>query len=295
MSTLVFWATEMRATKGASLMCCLRKVDDPRKPSNGTRHDFVEILVIAMAAALSECDTVEDIIACWAQKKEGWLGQFLPLKNGVASEKTFLRIFRALEPKPFEVAFRRWVAQVVGGLAGGIAVDGKTVRGSGSGGERAIHMVSAFATEPGVVLGQEKVGAKSNEITAIPELLQAQQIKGLLVTLDAMRCPRNLARQITDQGGDYLLAVKGNQAALLEGIQTDFMDQCQSEAVDRQRQVHQSRGRVVGQIASVLPEKEPLTGPIGPRAKRSVWSTPCARPATKSRTSSGAITSALAS
>ena len=115
---------------------------------------------------------------------------------------------------------------MVGGLAGGIAVDGKTVRGSGSGGERAIHMVSAFATEPGVVLGQEKVGAKSNEITAIPELLQAQQIKGLLVTLDAMRCPRNLARQITDQGGDYLLAVKGNQAALLEGIQTDFMDQC---------------------------------------------------------------------
>lgn len=99
------------------------------------------------------------------------------------------------------MAFRRWVAQVVGSLAGGIAVDGKTVRGLGSGGERAIHMVSAFATEPGVVLGQEKVAAKSNEITAIPELLQALQIKGLLVTLDAMRCPRNIARQITDQGG----------------------------------------------------------------------------------------------
>ena len=283
-------------------MCCLRKVDDPRKPSNGTRHDFVEILVIAMAAALSECDTVEDIIACWAQKKEGWLGQFLPLKNGVASEKTFLRIFRALEPKPFEVAFRRWVAQVVGSLAGGIAVDGKTVRGLGSGGERAIHMVSAFATEPGVVLGQEKVAAKSNEITAIPELLQALQIKGLLVTLDAMRCPRNIARQITDQGGATTCSrSKGikrrcwKASRLISWINADFMDQYQSEAVDRQRQVHKSRGRVVGQIASVLPEKEPLTGPIGPRAKRSVWSTPCARPATKSRTSSGAITSALAS
>ena len=153
------------------------------------------------------------------------------------------------------MAFRRWVAEVVGSLAGGIAVDGKNLRGSGSGGESAIHMVSAFATEPGVVLGQEKVAAKSNEITAIPELLQALQIKGLLVTLDAMGCPRNIARQITDQGGDYLLAVKGNRAALLEGIQTDLMDQCQSEAVDRQRQVHQSRGRVVGQIASVLPAK----------------------------------------
>jgi hypothetical protein len=153
----------MSVAKGASLMCCLREVDDPRKPSNGTLHDFVEILVIAMAAVLSDCDTVEDI-AYWAYKKEDWLRQFLPLKNGVPSEKTFLRIFRALDPKQFEVAFRRWVAEVVGALNGGIAVDGKTVRGSGSGGETAIHMVSAFATELGVVLGQEKVAAKSNEI-----------------------------------------------------------------------------------------------------------------------------------
>ena len=91
----------MTVTKGASLMCCLREVDDPRKPSNGTLHDFVEILVIAMAAVLSDCDTVEDI-AYWAYKKEEWLRQFLPLKNGVPSEKTFLRIFRALNPKQFE-------------------------------------------------------------------------------------------------------------------------------------------------------------------------------------------------
>jgi predicted transposase YbfD/YdcC len=244
----------MSVEKGASLMCCLREVDDPRKPSNGTLHDFVEILVIAMAAVLSDCDTVEDI-AYWAYKKEDWLRQFLPLKNGVPSEKTFLRIFRALDPKQFEVAFRRWVAEVVGTLKGSVAFDGKTVRGSGSGGEAAIHMVSAFATELGVVLGQEKVAAKSNEITAIPELLQALHIKDLLITIDAMGCQRNIARQITDQGGDYLLAVKGNQPALLEAIQTDFIDQYQSPAVDRHRQVHKSRGRVVGQIASVLPAK----------------------------------------
>ncbi len=110
-------------------MCCLREVDDPRKPSNGTLHDFVEILVIAMAAVLSDCDTVEDI-AYWAYKKEDWLRQFLPLKNGVLSEKTFLRIFRALDPKQFEVAFRPWVAEVVGTLKGSVAFDGKTVRGS---------------------------------------------------------------------------------------------------------------------------------------------------------------------
>ena len=247
-------------------MCCLREVDDPRKPSNGTLHDFVEILVIAMAAVLSDCDTVEDI-AYWAHKKEDWLRQFLPLKNGVPSEKTFLRIFRALDPKQFEVAFRRWVAEVVGALNGGIAVDGKTVRGSGSGGETAIHMVSAFATELGVVLGQEKVAAKSNEITAIPELLQALQIKGLLVTIDAMGCQRNIARQITDQGADYLLAVKGNQPALLEAIQTDFIDQSQSPVVDRHRQAHKSRGRIVGQIASVLPAEGTVDVADWPKCK----------------------------
>ena len=165
------------------------------------------------------------------------------------------------------MAFRRWVAEVVGALNGGIAVDGKTVRGSGSGGETAIHMVSAFATELGVVLGQEKVAAKSNEITAIPELLQALQIKGLLVTIDAMGCQRNIARQITDQGADYLLAVKGNQPALLEAIQTDFIDQSQSPVVDRHRQAHKSRGRIVGQIASVLPAEGTVDVADWPKCK----------------------------
>ena len=188
----------MTLTRGASLMCCFREVDDPRKPSNGTLHDFQEVLVIAIAAVLSDCDTIEDI-ALWGREKEDWLRQFLVLRNGVASEETFLRIFRALDPKQFEAAFRRWVAGVVGTLKGGLGVDGKTVRGSGSGGESAIHMVSAFATELGVVLGQEKVASKSNEITAIPELLKALYINGLLVTIDAMGCQKNIARQITDQ------------------------------------------------------------------------------------------------
>ncbi len=144
-------------------MNCLSEIDDPRKPSNGTLHDFLEILVIAIAAALSDCDTVEDI-AYWARAKETWLRRFLALKNGVPLEETFLRVFRAIDPKQFESAFRRWVGGVVGALKGTIAVDGKTVRGSGSAGETAIHMVSAFATDLGLVLGQEKVTGKSNEI-----------------------------------------------------------------------------------------------------------------------------------
>lgn len=235
-------------------MDCLNGIDDPRKPSNGTLHDFQEILVIAIAAMLSDSDTVEDI-AYWARKKEPWLRRFLVLKNGIPSEDTFLRIFRVLDPKQFETVFRRWVAGVVGALSGTIAVDGKTVRGSGSGGETAIHMVSAFATELGVVLGQEKVAGKSNEITAIPVLLDALYLKGFLVSIDAMGCQKRIARQITGKGGDYLLMVKGNQPALLEAIETTFIDRHQNEGVDRQGLAEKSHGRLVGQIASVMPAK----------------------------------------
>jgi len=114
-------------------------------------------------------------------------------------------------------------------------------------------MVSAFATDLGIVLGQEKVSGKSNEITAIPELLEALYLKGFLVSIDAMGCQKKISAQITDQGGDYLLAVKGNQPTLLEAIETAFIDQHQSDGVDRQHEVQKGHGRIVGQIASVLP------------------------------------------
>lgn len=247
-------------------MGCLNEIDDPRQPSNGTLHDFQEILVIAIAAMLSDSDTVEDI-AFWARKKEAWLRRFLMLKNGIPSEETFLRIFRVLDPNQFETVFRRWVSGVVGALGGTIAVDGKTVRGSASGGESAIHMVSAFATELGVVLGQEKVADKSNEITAIPELLEALYIKGFLVSIDAMGCQKNIARQISAQGGDYLLMVKGNQPSLLEAIKTTFIDQHEGEGVDRQNQIEKSHGRIVGQIASVLPAKGTVNLADWPKCK----------------------------
>lgn len=203
----------MTAKRGANLMDYLGEIDDPRKPSNGTRHDFREILVIAIAAVLSDSDTVEDI-AFWARTKEAWLRRFLVLKNGIPSEETFLRVLGALDPKQFEDTFRRWVGGIVGALGGTLAVDGKTVRGSGSGGESAIHMVSVFATDLGLVLGQEKVAEKSNEITAIPELLDAFALKGCLVSIDAMGCQKAIAQKIIARRGDYLLGVKGNQPGL---------------------------------------------------------------------------------
>jgi len=230
----------------------LAEIDDPRKPSNGTLHDFREILVIAIAAVLSDCDTVEDI-ACWAKAKEAWLRRFLVLKNGVPSEDTFLRILRTLDPKQFEQAFRRWVGGIVGALGGTLAVDGKTVRGSANGEVSAIHMVSAYATELGLVLGQEKVSAKSNEITAIPELLAALDLRGWLVSIDAMGCQKAIAEQIIDGKGDYLLAVKGNQQRLHTAIETAFIDSHNRGELVLVGHAQRSHGRVVGQTAAVLP------------------------------------------
>lgn len=238
-------------------MSHLNDLADPRKPSNGTLHDFREILVIAIAAVLSDCDSVEDI-AFWARAKETWLRRFLWLKNGVPSEDTFLRLFRAIDPKQFEAVFRRWVGGIVGALNGSIAVDGKTVRGSGTGGESAIHMVSAFATELGIVLGQEKTARKSNELSAIPELLAALDLKGLLVSIDAQGCQKPIARQITERGGDYLLAVKGNQPTLHAAIEAAFAGQRGAEA----GRVEKSHGRIIGQVASVLPAQ----GVVDPEA-----------------------------
>lgn len=228
-------------------MDCL---DDPRRPSNGTLHDFREILVMAIAAVLSDCDTVEDI-ADWAHMREAWLRRFRVLKNGIPSEDTFLRIFRLLDPKQFEDCFRRWVSGVVTVLGGTLAIDGKTVRGSATGGESAIHMVSAFATDLGLVLGQEKVAEKSNEITAIPELLAALDVKGLLVSIDAMGGQKEIAARIVAQGGDYLLAAKGNQPTLQAKLAAAFIDQ--HDACERHEHLDDRHGRVVSQIARILP------------------------------------------
>ena len=194
-------------------MVTLSELEDPRRPSNGTRHDFREILVIAVCAMLSDADSFEDI-ALWGRLKAGWLGRFLILKNGIPSQYTFLRVFRVLDPKQFESAFRRWVGGIVGALDGHVAVDGKTMRRSADGDAPPVHMVSAFSTGLGLVLGQEKVAGKSNELSALPELLDALHLKGLLVSIDAQGCQRDIAAKVIAKGGDYLLAVKGNQPTL---------------------------------------------------------------------------------
>lgn len=203
-----------------SLVEHLSEIGDPRE-GPALRHNLVELLVVAICAVLSGAENCADM-ELWGKQKLPWLRGFLSLRNGIASHDTFSRVFRLLDPKQFETVFRSWVAGVVGALSGTVAVDGKTVRGSHDGDTSAIHMVSAFATELGLAVGQEKVVDKSNEITAIPELLTALHLKGCLVSIDAMGCQKEIARTIRQQQADYLLAVKGNQGNLEEALQTFF-------------------------------------------------------------------------
>lgn len=234
-----------RTTK--SLVECLSEIDDPRT-GNGKRHELVEVLVIAICAIFAEVEGFEDI-AEWAGVKEAWLRRFLRLENGIPSHDTFNRIFRILDPKQFEQVFRHWIGGVVGALRQQVAIDGKALRGSATAATGPVHLVSAFATRLGLVLGQEKVADKSNEITAIPTLLEALAIKGCLVSIDAMGTQREIARSIRALGADYLLAVKGNQPTLHQTLEDAFV----GEWDDVRQAVQTGHGRQVFQIYRTVP------------------------------------------
>ena len=193
---------------------------DPR--SRSPEHPLIELLVVAIAAILSGADSWVGI-ATWGEAKIEWLRQYLRLANGVPSHDTFGRVFAMLDAKHFEACFVRWVGGLCQGLEGKVvAIDGKTVRRSHRLGQGAIHLVSAYCGALRVSLGQVKTEAKSNEITAIPELLEALLLKGAVVTIDAMGCQQGIAQKIVQGGADYVLAVKDNQPGLCEALRELF-------------------------------------------------------------------------
>lgn len=197
-------------------------VRDPRQAKK-VEHDLVELLVVAVCAVLSGADTFVEI-EVWAKEKLDWLRKYLRLERGIPCHDTFGRVFAAMDPDEFGTAFLRWVGQVVPALAKDevVAIDGKTSRRSGKAGATPLHLVSAFAAQAGLVLGQRATAAKSNEKTAIPELLATLALEGGIVTLDAMGTQPNIAQAIRDRRADYILAVKDNQLTLAESI-TDFV------------------------------------------------------------------------
>ena len=192
-------------------------IDDPRQASK-VQHDLVELLVVAVNAVLVGADTFVEI-ELWAREKLEWLRRYLRLVNGIPSHDTFGRLFGLIDAEQFEAAFRRWVSSVLPALGGEVvAIDGKTSRRSGKVDATALHLVSAFAAGAGLVLGQRATAEKSNEITAIPELLSTLSLTGCTVTIDAIGTQTEIARQIRGRGADYVLAVKDNQPRLAASI-----------------------------------------------------------------------------
>lgn len=207
----------------ASLIRHFEELPDPRT-GNAKTHIFLEILIIAILAVICGADGWSDV-ELFGKTKKAWLKTFLNLPKGIPSHDTFGRVFAKLKPEEFRKRFIEWV-QAVETLTAGqvIAVDGKKLRRSHDqqAGKAAIYMVSAWATENQLVLGQTKVADKSNEITAIPELLRLLDISGCIVTVDAIGTQTEIAETIVNGGGDYLLAVKENQGHLYEDIQCLF-------------------------------------------------------------------------
>jgi predicted transposase YbfD/YdcC len=200
-------------------------VPDPRHPAFQDHHRLGDILFIALCAVLSGSRSWE-AIAEFGRCKETWLRSLgLALAHGVPSQDTFNRVFAALDPFAFQRCFRSWIDAVCAPLGlSHIPIDGKTVRGSRGPNGTALHLVSAWAAAQRVTLAQVAVADKSNEITALPELLRLLNVNGALVSIDAMGCQKAIAQQIRDQGGDYLLAVKDNQPTLHADLQGAFAD-----------------------------------------------------------------------
>ena len=213
----------METHPSASLIRHFEELPDPRT-GNAKTHIFLEILIIAILAVICGADGWSDV-ELFGKTKKAWLKTFLKLPKGIPSHDTFGRVFAKLKPEEFRKRFIEWVRAVETLTAGQvIAVDGKKLRRSHDqqAGKAAIYMVSAWATENQLVLGQTKVADKSNEITAIPELLRLLDISGCIVTVDAIGTQAEIAETIVNGGGDYLLAVKENQGHLYEDIQCLF-------------------------------------------------------------------------
>jgi predicted transposase YbfD/YdcC len=229
---------------------CFKDLDDPRT-GNAALHDFHTLLIIALCTVLCGGQGCVDM-ALFAKAKEPFLREFLDLKNGPPSHDTFSRLFRRLDPDQFRVTFQRFMAAFSKTCQGVIAIDGKVLRRSFDRASKksALHMVSAWGCELGMVLAQFATDAKSNEITAVPELLKMLSLKNTIVSVGALNCQRAIAQQIVDQDGDYALALKGNQGTLHADVIL-YLDDPARKAGDTDTTVDADNGRIETRTATV--------------------------------------------
>jgi predicted transposase YbfD/YdcC len=220
-------------TEKIALMSHFVDVTDPRR-DQGKRHLLSDILPLTICAVLSGANTWVEIEEYGESKRE-WLETCLTLPHGIPSHDTLSDVFARLDPAELEAGFQRWVTSIASAITDAqIQIDGKVLRGSGEApqGKKPLHLVSAWVSELNLILGQVKTDDKSNEITAIPELLKLLVLEGALVTIDAMGTQTDIAEQIVKQGGDYLLAVKGNHKTMLDDLDELFAGCDEVEFVD---------------------------------------------------------------
>ncbi len=223
-------------------VACFAGIVDPRQ--DNARHDLHELLLIALCTMLTGGQDCSDM-ALFGEIKAPFLRKFLRLRHGIPSHDTFSRVFRLLDPGPFEACFTRFMQRFAEALQGVVAIDGKTLRRSfdRAAGKSPLHMLHAWSAEQRLLLGQLAVDGKSNEITAVPRLLDLLSLKGCIVTADALNCQRTIAAKVIERGGDYVLALKGNQGTLHDDVRR-FLDDSTRPAETSHTTVDGERGRI---------------------------------------------------
>jgi predicted transposase YbfD/YdcC len=232
-----------------------RRLRDPRR-RRLRLHNLLDLVVIALCGVLCGAQDWQQIVT-FARGRHDWLKRFCALPHGIPSHDTFERVFDRINAQVFAACFRDWIAAACGALkVKQVALDGKSLRHSGKGGLGMLHVVSAWATANRLILGEVACAEKSNEITAIPQLLQLLEIEGALVTIDAMGCQKAIAAAIVEKKADYLLTVKDNQPNLLEDIQTClgqvFEDALPGVRHDTHTTTEKGHGRVETRCTTVV-------------------------------------------
>lgn len=243
-----------------------QNIEDPRLDNHNQRHPLLDILVIAILATICGADTWTEVSE-FGQAKEEWLKSFLKLPHGIPSHDTFGRVFSLIDPDEFETCFIDWINSLFIDIEKEIiAIDGKTLRGSHDRrkGKKALHLVSAWAAKNRVLLGQVRTEEKSNEIEAIPRLLEMIDVKNSIVTIDAMGCQKAIAKTIIAQEADYVLALKENQATLYQDVASIFEKEKEKEKqfkkmLNRRKveKIH-DHGRIETRRYTLISARDPL-------------------------------------
>lgn len=242
-------------------------LEDPRADNHNRRHELHDILVITILGTICGADTWIEICD-FAHAKIDWLKTFLKLPNGVPSHDTFGRIFSLINPKTFEKCFIDWISSLSLDLKNEIiSIDGKTLRGSANRrrDQKALHLVSAWASNNRIMLGQIKTKEKSNEIEAVPELLKMIDVKGGTVTIDAMGCQKDIAKEIVKQEADYVLALKENQKTLYDDVNSIFARAEENKQKQYKKMLHRRKiekihdhGRIETRRYTLVSARDPL-------------------------------------